>query len=73
VLDDTLEWIRPIAEGAPIAQRAALRAVDAAADLPLAEGLTRELELYEDCLMSEDRREALAAFSEKRKPSFKGR
>jgi enoyl-CoA hydratase/carnithine racemase len=73
VLDDTLEWIRPIADGAPIAQRAALRAIDAAATLPLPEGLARELELYEDCLASEDRREALTAFSEKRKPSFKGR
>jgi enoyl-CoA hydratase/carnithine racemase len=73
VMDDTLEWIKPITEGAPIAQRSALRAVDAAGALPLDQGLERERELYESCLVSEDRREALAAFAEKRKPSFRGR
>lgn len=73
VLDDTLEWIRPIIEGAPIAQRAALRAIDAAARLDLEQGLDAELAAYEECLASEDRREALLAFSEKRKPVFKGK
>ncbi len=73
VLDDTLEWIRPIVDGAPIAQRAALDAIDEAGRLSLPEGLTREAELYEHCLASEDRREALVAFAEKRKPAFKGR
>jgi methylglutaconyl-CoA hydratase len=72
VLDDTLEWIRPIVEGAPIAQRAALAAIDATRTLGPEEGLARELELYEECLSSEDRREALKAFAEKRKPAFKG-
>jgi methylglutaconyl-CoA hydratase len=73
VLDDTLEWIRPIIEGAPIAQRAALRAIDEGLGLELAAGLARETELYEECLGSEDRREALSAFGQKRKPVFKGR
>lgn len=73
LLADTLEWIRPIAEGAPIAQRAALAAIDAALQLDLPAGLARERELYEGCLASEDRREALSAFAEKRKPTFRGR
>jgi enoyl-CoA hydratase/carnithine racemase len=72
VLDDTLEWIRPIVEGAPIAQRAALAAIDASRTLDPEEGLARELLLYDECLASEDRREALKAFAEKRKPAFKG-
>jgi enoyl-CoA hydratase/carnithine racemase len=72
VLADTLEWIKPIAEGAPLAHRAALRAVDEAAELPIEAGLERELALYEECLVSEDRVEALKAFAEKRKPVFKG-
>jgi enoyl-CoA hydratase/carnithine racemase len=73
VLEDTLEWLRPIAEGAPIAQRAALRAVRAALDLPLAEGLAFERAQYDACLESEDRNEALRAFAEKRPPRFRGR
>jgi methylglutaconyl-CoA hydratase len=73
VLDDTLEWLAPVASGAPIAQRAALRAVRTALALPLAEGLELERHAYEACLLSEDRREALAAFAEKRKPAFRGR
>jgi methylglutaconyl-CoA hydratase len=73
VLDDTLEWIRPIVEGAPLAERAALAAIDASAMLELDAGLDREMELYDTCLVSEDRREALSAFADKRKPTFKGR
>ena len=73
VLDDTLTWLEPIASGAPIAQRAALSAVRAALTVPLEQGLALELEAYEKCLVSEDRKEALLAFAEKRKPVFKGK
>jgi enoyl-CoA hydratase/carnithine racemase len=73
VLEDTLAWLAPVASGAPIAQRAALRAVRGARELPLAEGLEVERKAYEACLVSEDRREALTAFAAKRKPVFRGR
>jgi methylglutaconyl-CoA hydratase len=73
VLDDTLSWLEPIASGAPIAQKAALRAVRAALSLPLEQGLALELEAYEPCLTSEDRKESLLAFAEKRKPVFTGK
>jgi methylglutaconyl-CoA hydratase len=73
VVDDALAWLSPIVLGAPIAQRAALVAVRAACETTLGEGLELERRAYEDCLGSEDRREALRAFAEKRKPSFKGR
>jgi enoyl-CoA hydratase/carnithine racemase len=73
VLEDALAWIEPITQGAPIAQRAALRALRAAERLDLDAGLNFELAAYEDCLASEDRQEALAAFNEKRKPNFQGR
>ncbi len=73
VVDDALTWLSPVIEGAPIAQRAALAALRAARDIPLHEGLELERRLYEDCLASEDRREALRAFAEKRKPVFRGR
>ena len=73
VLDDTIEWIRPIVEGAPLAQRAALAAIDSSRILSLEAGLDAEASLYDTCLESEDRREALAAFADKRKPVFKGK
>jgi enoyl-CoA hydratase/carnithine racemase len=73
LLEDVWQWIAPIREGAPLAQAAALQAIDAARDLPLPAGSQREIELYEAVLSSEDRREALQAFSEKRKPKFQGR
>ncbi len=73
VVDDTVEWIAPIAEGAPIAQAAALEAIDRALATSLEIGLELEKVSYEKTLVSEDRREALAAFAEKRKPIFAGR
>jgi methylglutaconyl-CoA hydratase len=73
VVDDTLEWIAPIADGAPIAQGAALEAIDRSFDTTLELGLELERVSYDRTVVSEDRREALAAFAEKRKPVFKGR
>jgi enoyl-CoA hydratase/carnithine racemase len=73
VLDDTIAWIEPIASGAPIAQSAALRAIDASFDVSLEHGLELERVFYDETLRSEDRREALKAFAEKRKPAFKGK
>jgi enoyl-CoA hydratase/carnithine racemase len=73
VVDDAIEWLSPIANGAPIAQSAALRAVRAAYEVPLERGLELESVYYDDTLRSEDRLEALKAFAEKRKPVFKGR
>ena len=73
VVDDTLEWMAPIADGAPIAQGAALEAIDRSFDTTLELGLELERVSYDRTVVSEDRREALAAFAEKRKPAFKGR
>jgi methylglutaconyl-CoA hydratase len=73
VVEDALEWIRPIAEGAPIAQAAALEAIDRSFDATLELGLELERVSYDRTVVSEDRREALVAFAEKRKPRFQGR
>jgi enoyl-CoA hydratase/carnithine racemase len=73
LMDSALKWLEPVAEGAPIAQRAALSAVRAAQRLPLDQGLDFEREAYERCLNSADRDEALLALSEKRKPRFQGK
>ena len=53
--------------------RAAKRAIDDGAALPLAEALALERARYEEVLVSEDRNEGLAAFVEKRPPVYKGR
>ena len=73
VLDDTLRWIEPISTGAPVAQAAALAAIEGSYDVPLSTGLELERVYYDETLRSEDRLEALRAFAEKRKPAFRGR
>jgi methylglutaconyl-CoA hydratase len=73
VVDDAIEWIRPIAEGAPLAQAAALEAIDRGRDASLETGLLLEKLSYEKTLATEDRREALAAFAAKRPARFHGR
>ena len=71
-LDCALALIAPLAHAAPIAIAAALDALDAAADMPLEQGLSHERACYERTLGSQDRLEALAAFAEKRKPVYSG-
>ena len=72
LVDEAVAFVAPIAGGAPIAQEAALQAIDRSFDTTLELGLELEKVSYDRCLVSEDRREALAAFAEKRKPQFKG-
>jgi len=74
VVADTIEFIAPIANGAPIAQAAALAAIDDSFDAStLEQGLALERVHYDETLRSHDRLEALKAFAEKRKPVFSGR
>ena len=73
VLEDTLRWIEPITAGAPIAQAAALCAIEGSYDVPLEAGLSLERVFYDETLRSDDRVEALRAFAEKRKPAFRGK
>jgi methylglutaconyl-CoA hydratase len=68
VLDVSLELARDLCEGGPIALTQAMRAVN-----DWQRGEEAENEAYEVVLKSEDRLEALKAFAEKRRPSFKGR
>jgi enoyl-CoA hydratase/carnithine racemase len=73
VVDDAVAWVRPIAEGAPIAQAAALEAIDRGLDASLETGLMIEKVGYDKTIVTEDRREALAARAEKRPPRFQGK
>jgi methylglutaconyl-CoA hydratase len=70
--DEALALAGQIARNAPISLRQAKRAIDRGWHLPLADALELENRLYQDCLATEDRREALRAFAEKRPPVFRG-
>jgi len=63
---------REIAQLAPLAIRACLKAVVRGAEMPLEEGLTLEAKLFASLFATEDMREGTRAFLEKRKPVFKG-
>jgi enoyl-CoA hydratase len=64
---------REIASKGPIANRLAKEAIDRADEGPLTLGVEYERRLLYLAFASEDAKEGLAAFLEKRKPDFKGR
>lgn len=66
------EIARSIADNAPLAVRAAKRLADKAAELPLSEAVDFEEMLWGHLYDSEDRKEGRRAFSERRKPQFRG-
>jgi enoyl-CoA hydratase/carnithine racemase len=63
---------RRVAARGPIAQRLAKEALLAALDLPLAEGLRLEGDLYVLLQTTRDRDEGIASFRERRAPAFGG-
>jgi enoyl-CoA hydratase/carnithine racemase len=67
-----LETAGLVARNAPVSIRQAKRAIDGALHLDLDEALAVENRMYQDCLGTKDRVEALRAFAEKRKPLFTG-
>jgi enoyl-CoA hydratase len=69
----TLELARAMAARSPVALQMAKSAVRAASEMPLAAGLAYETELFATCFASDDKREGVAAFLEKRPASFTGR
>ncbi|RMF74456.1 MAG: enoyl-CoA hydratase [Acidobacteria bacterium] len=71
---ETLALAGEIARCGPLALRAAKRAIDDGLDAArLDEGLAIERRAYRTIVDTEDRREALRAFAEKRPPRFEGR
>lgn len=72
-LEEAKAVARAIASKAPIAQRLAKESVNRAFESTLETGLDYERKLLYLAFASEDAREGLTAFTEKRKPDFKGR
>ncbi len=72
-LDETLALAAEIAGRAPLAVRLAKEAVNNAYETSLTDGLADERRAFYLLFASEDQKEGMAAFLEKRKPGWKGR
>jgi len=73
VLDDALATARRIAANAPLAVRQAKKSIHYGLQTDLLTGYRFEIEAYNQLVNTEDRREGVRAFNEKRKPKFQGR
>jgi enoyl-CoA hydratase/carnithine racemase len=73
VVEEALETGRRVAGNAPISVRQAKHAIHLGLQMDLASGMMLEIEAYNRTVPTEDRREGVLAFNEKRKPRFKGR
>ncbi len=66
------ETARAILAKGQIAIRIALKALNAALELPLSEGLKVEASMFGECCSTSDFKEGTTAFLQKRPPAFKG-
>lgn len=73
LLERALAAAQKIAENAPISVRQAKKSIRYGMQTDVATGLVFEVQAYERTIGTEDRREGIRAFNEKRKPRFAGR
>jgi enoyl-CoA hydratase len=73
LLPEALETAAVIAANAPISTRQIKQSVNYGLNMDLASGMMFEIEAYNRMVPTEDRREGIRAFNEKRKPNFQGR
>ena len=73
VVSAALTLADTVASMPPLAVRAAKRSVLAAAELPLSAGLRAERDAFFDLFATNDQREGMRAFQEKRPPTWTGR
>jgi len=72
-LEEAVKMAREVAQQSPLAIRLAKEAVLKAYDSPLSEGLEFERKNFYLLFATEDQKEGMAAFVEKRAPDFKGK
>jgi len=72
-LDEALKLAEEIASRAPNAVRAAKKMVNQAFEQTLSEGLAMEKQEFYNLFATEDQKEGMQAFIEKRKPNWKGK
>jgi enoyl-CoA hydratase/carnithine racemase len=73
LMAEAVEAAVTIAGNAPISTRQIKQAVNYGMNMDLASGMMFEIEAYNRMVPTEDRREGIRAFNEKRKPNFQGR
>ena len=73
LVDAALDMAKTIANNAPIAVRQAKQAIHKGMQMSLSDGYSFEIEAYNRTVPTDDRREGVLAFNEKRQPEFKGR
>jgi len=73
LLEEALATAGEIAGNAPLAVRQAKKSVHYGLQMDLLTGYRFEIEAYNRLVDTNDRREGVKAFNEKRKPDFKGR
>ena len=71
--EEAFAWAKAVAEGPRVAIAAMKGNLDDALDIDYRAALAREAERMVTCQRTEDHREAVRAFVEKRKPAFVGR
>jgi enoyl-CoA hydratase len=72
-LDEALKLAEEIAGRAPLAVRAAKKMINQAYEQTLADGLQAERQEFYNLFATEDQKEGMQAFVEKRKPNWKGK
>jgi enoyl-CoA hydratase len=72
-LEEAMRLARTVAEKGPVAAQLAKESVLKAFDTPLQEGLLHERKNFYMLFATEDQKEGMSAFIEKRKPDFKGK
>ena len=73
LMEAALTIARRIAANGPLAVRQAKQSVHRGLQMSLSDGLAFEIEAYNRLVPTEDRREGVSAFNERRKPAFRGR
>ncbi len=73
LVDDTIQVANTIAQNAPIAVRQAKQSIHKGMQMSLSDGLAFEIEAYNRTVPTDDRREGVLAFVQKRKPTFQGK
>jgi enoyl-CoA hydratase len=73
VVDEAKAWAKKLAKKPKIALSLIKSAIDTGLNMDLSSAITFENDCFTLTYVSEDGREGMAAFAEKRKPSFKGK